>query len=600
MAYLTRLLALAPLLLAAVNAQATSDNARVWATVAYIIHGEKTPSLSNLNQILTPQGAQQMLRQGEAFRSRYLISDSSRRNSSTADVIDSAPIQDISEDTIDNDHVAVFSQADEWASASAFAFLQGLYPPNEDSLNSGAGGSDLANSYAENTTNVNYPLGGYQYPRVLSLSRRDRLSTGQVTSPNPLVIQGTVGCNAWTTEMGNNLTHREDMVNMSTSTLTFYQDLFSSGPLAGTVPLESANFWRAQDIYELVNYMYNHNETVYNDFENAYPTLTVLREHATTLERAMNSNPVADSSDPLNELYTISGRRLARFVAEQFTIFMDLRGTSQKMTLMFGDYNPFLSFLATAGFTTNEARISGPASRIPEPGAAMIFELVGGDLDSDVLPFAQDLSIRFYYRASSGEDERFNRESLFSSGFGGSTIPYTAFLSEMQSRGRTENDWCHICAPTEYVNAPWCAVNATGDGSSSSSSSSSSGLSPAVAGVIGAVAMAALAGLLLAFLFFVFGFRFHRAAPHERSSGLGGFKGAEKMASDTDLAVGKGGAAQERVGSWELRDENHSPPSTMVGAGITTKDFNRQSSRELDEDRISMADRTGVKAHETF
>jgi hypothetical protein len=38
----------------------------------------------------------------------------------------------------------------------------------------------------------------------------------------------------------------------------------------------------------------------------------------------------------------------------------------------------------------------------------------------------------------------------------------------------------------------------------------------------------------------------------------------------------------------------------MVGAGITTKDFNRQSSRELDEDRISMADRTGVKAHETF
>ena len=95
-------------------------------------------------------------------------------------------------------------------------------------------------------------------------------------------------------------------------------------------------------------------------------------------------------------------------------------------------------------------------------------------------------------------------------------------------------------------------------------------MKPAIAGVIGAVVTLAVAGLLFAALMLIGGVRFHRVEKHK--SDLGGFKGSQKLASDRDLTIPKGGAVvgasierspdspispvgHERVGSWELKGE---------------------------------------------
>ncbi|EHK99038.1 hypothetical protein M7I_5123 [Glarea lozoyensis 74030] len=143
-------------------------------------------------------------------------------------------------------------------------------------------------------------------------------------------------------------------------------------------------------------------------------------------------------------------------------------------------------------------------------------------------------------------------------------------------------EWCSSC---DAVNLFCEAIE--GNISSNNTASTpyvtgggrSSGVSPTVAGVIGAaVTIAAFIIAALALIFF--GFRIDRREKQNpaakngdlgvlKRSGSGGFKGAEKLASDTDLAL-KGGAGatiirHERVGSWEL---NNSPTSGITHSSL--------------------------------
>ena len=110
------------------------------------------------------------------------------------------------------------------------------------------------------------------------------------------------------------------------------------------------------------------------------------------------------------------------------------------------------------------------------------------------------------------------------------------------------------------------------------------GLFGAAAGIAFAATSVFLAGALLAIMFF-FGVRFHRVTPAKTSKkeGLGGFKGSQKLASDRDLTLPKGGAVvngasidrpgmgHERTGSWELKQAGGQQDMLEVpgGAGAT-------------------------------
>ena len=169
-------------------------------------------------------------------------------------------------------------------------------------------------------------------------------------------------------------------------------------------------------------------------------------------------------------------------------------------------------------------------------------------------------------------------------------------------------DWCAGCdADTIFCEAiendttpangtdTTCAVPGAGQ------------MSPAVVGVVGAVVFLAML-LLSALVAGLCGFRvsFHRrrkagteagaiggigALKSSGSGNGGGFKGAEKLASDTDLTLEGGPGASvvkhERVGSWELNDKKNGALDKDVESGrmervVSRADYGRRSEEIVD------------------
>ena len=163
---------------AVVSAQSSDDGVRVWAAVAYINHGDKTPYMGSDEQVLVPEGAQQLWRQGAAFRARYL-NQTSGGGSGNSFVEEVAPVHGISTEVLNNAQIDIVSAEDEWVVAGALAFMQGLYPPVTGSVKELPGGEDMARNLASNDTDlVDFPLDGYQYPILQTLSSHDSDSPG--------------------------------------------------------------------------------------------------------------------------------------------------------------------------------------------------------------------------------------------------------------------------------------------------------------------------------------------------------------------------------------------------------------------------------------
>lgn len=161
------------------------DGVRVWAAVAYVNHGDKTPWIGGEEEVLVPEGAQQLYRQGAAFRSRYLSLSSGGDfgNNSSGEA---APIKGISTDVLNNAHIDIISAQDEWVVAGALAFMQGLYPPVTGSVTDLPGGEDMGRNLAGDDTDlVDYPLEGYQYPMVQTRAWHDSESPRYETTSFP-------------------------------------------------------------------------------------------------------------------------------------------------------------------------------------------------------------------------------------------------------------------------------------------------------------------------------------------------------------------------------------------------------------------------------
>jgi hypothetical protein len=239
----------------------------------------------------------------------------------------------------------------------------------------------------------------------------------------------------------------------------------------------------------------------------------------------------------------------------------------------------------------------------------MIIELISdADQSSDLIPDAKDLRIRFYYRESADQDAQFENFSLFNSGLGGHSIPYTSFDREMTGQGLSSEEWCNACGATQ---APFCPLSMSSDedsGSGGMYGSDDKGMHPALAGLIGAAVLAAILGVAAVALYFLAGFRLRRVGPEGRSSMAGGFKGPEKKPSDRDVNITGSGDQQERIGSWELRGADASPPQAEFeannGAGLVAKQPSRAATREVNryksDDEVSLVGATPVAVRESI
>jgi hypothetical protein len=385
--------------------------------------------------------------------------------------------------------------------------------------------------------------------------------------------------------------------------MDFYQNLFSSGPLEGLVQLPFANFWNSYELYELVDYLYHHNETVHDELDNAEGTISTLEQYALILEEARNiADDNANDRSLSESIFPIAGRTLAQRILTHLKRNIGWNSGRDKLTVMFGSYEPLLAYFSLAGLLTGPNVRSGAFDRFPQPGAAFVFELISAipedgasqELDPD------NLSIRFYYRANATDEAEFEEFSLFGTPED-SSIPYTAFRRSMEEIGVATDDWCGVCQATT---SNWCPAsgsdnNDEGEGGGSIFGSSSN-MSPAVAGVIGAVIMLAITGFAAAALYALLGLRVRRVGKQERSGTLGGFKGAEKMPDDPDVAVNNQGSRHERTGSWELRGGG-GPPSVSNVPSAFSKDDARSTTRDLERegDDASVFGATVVKEHES-
>jgi len=293
-------------------------------------------------------------------------------------------------------------------------------------------------------------------------------------------------------------------------------------------------------------------------------------------------------TSPTDHVKSIAGRSLATQILSTFYNAITMEGRTNKLNLWFGDFEPMVSFAALAGLTSEQNAIF---YNVPPFGSSYVFELVSmlpeGDPDT-TFPNSSDMYVRFFFQNGTDEYSRATAYPLFGRSPSQILIPYTEFvtgLSKFSLSGIKE--WCVTCGSYSI----FCPAFTGVDNSSASGNVRRHGLSPAIAGVIGAVVALVVAAILFGLLMAIAGFRVHRQGGKKRSD-IAGFKGSQKLASDQDLTIPKGGAGativttdadavkgHERVGSWELRDKLKREEAGQMGAVATP----RRPSYEDDE-----------------
>ncbi|KAK3293326.1 histidine phosphatase superfamily [Chaetomium fimeti] len=258
-----------------------------------------------------------------------------------------------------NEHLHVESSTDRCSSASALAFMQGLYPPFPHvSCDSDVPG----HNWMSNGSVLNYPMGGYQYPNIRTVAP-DR-------DPDSIWTHGHDLCRK----------HEQSMLMFSDNSLAgslhhgsrlFYGSLWDK-VFCEAFPRSQANFYNAHELYDYAMYRWNHENSRSAITSNDLKTL----RHLAWQEQALRHGHSANNTQ--NDLTSaIAGRTLASRVAALFAENIETRGERNKLNLAFTSHEPFLSFFALADLNTGTS--SHLFSQLPEPGATLTFELFSVD-----------------------------------------------------------------------------------------------------------------------------------------------------------------------------------------------------------------------------
>ncbi|KAI1440690.1 phosphoglycerate mutase-like protein [Annulohypoxylon stygium] len=557
------------------EALAQSTNETVWSSFSYILYGERTPLQGQLSPSLTPLGAQQLYAQGALYRARYLSPNANLSAEENA-ITTNSPIQGIELQALDNSQLSVYSTTDDYVVGGALAFLQGLYPPVTRTFASDNGGENA--STLANGTIIDYPLDGYQYPNILTIP---------VTDMSSVWLEGHAACAEYWQSSND---FRDSSIGQSAynSTLNFYETTFAE-VFPGAIASSMLNFDYAYDLYDYAQYQYDHNATAQKLLN--VNRLAILRSLASTQQFDLNGNLSASGMQEGDMIRAIAGRMLAARVVAQLSAHIHSGGSANKMSLLFSSFEPFLAFFALSNLSSTAS--SGLFRQIPLPGSAMVFELFSTTDDIATYPSEAEMYVRFLYRNGTGEDAPLMEYPLFGLGNSETRMRWADFQESVAAFSIQDiSQWCSLCgsvtlfcnALTEDAGTSSGTVGGVGAGANAS-------VSPAVAGVIGAlttIAFMLLAGLAA----FVFGgLRIRRnsvADVDKRHSSLGGFKGAEKMASDHDVSIARTGVRHERVGSWELGGPGPVtvPPPAVTVKGTMSGFFGASIKREEDEESI--------------
>ncbi|KAJ5127781.1 Histidine phosphatase superfamily clade-2 [Penicillium atrosanguineum] len=531
-------LAFALCLQASMLVTAQDYGGKVWGVFAYTIHGESTPTVLTVSpgsKVLTDFGANQLQAAGSSFRDRY-VPNFDGNSSETA-------IMYLTPGFLNAKDVNVFSMADQYVSASAQAFMQGLYPP--------LGDSNISSSDSTGNATIDMaPLDGYQYAHIVTLGESD---------PSSVMVDGSAKCDMHqTVEAEYNAS--SDAMRITMESVDFYIGILDDA-LSQAFDATTATYRNAPEVSEYMDYEAVHNSSFMETVSDS--DLRRARWLADQYTYATNGqdSSVTSSLSTIGPVNPIAGQTLASSLLNAFGTNIEHFGTHQQLTLLFGNDAPAVALASLMGMASQQQ--SNFYSR-PAQGASLIFELYSFESDEvyPSWPGADNLYVRFYLHNGTDSSTEFESFSFFGYGPSIEYVPWTEFKSELETFAvSSTQEWCTRCdAQSIFCNG---VLN-------NDKPAPKKQMKPAVAGVIGAVIMLAIIGLLTSLGFLICGCR-KRKITHKTS--IGGFKGNGKLASDTDvtfrnpiwsgskaaggeesdgIAGAVVGPGHERLGSWEM------------------------------------------------
>jgi hypothetical protein len=333
---------------------------------------------------LTAYGASQEYDLGTYLRDTYL------------DTSSPSFIQGISTDVVDVDQL--FVRADAGGGNvildSAYALLQGLYPPTKDSkIQLGDG------------TSVTSPLGGYQYVPVESLEFWQAPS-----------LTSWMDCNYFQ----SHLSRVNTGVVFQDAAVEAAPFLQAVTPYLGGLNNSFLNMW---NIYDFLNVQYTHNQTFYKSFP---ATLMQQARHFANLHEQ-----VVFTDSTQNAVGQIGIRTLW---PEIFWSLGNMTTPSNKVKLAITevDYKPFISMFNVTNATVTNPEIFG----IADYASAVAFELSQNT--------AGDYEVAMKFKNGT-DDSEFKSLQMF--GQDSLTLPEMILALDWTTINSTIN-WCFSCNQT--------------------------------------------------------------------------------------------------------------------------------------------------------
>lgn len=418
-------------------------------------------------------------------------------------------------------------------------------------------------------------------------------------------------------------------------------DALGPAVFEGVLDSEYWDYTNAYAIYDYLRYQYDYNNDTrtelnrYEDVTTNTSYIDILRWLADAQQYAQLGNisainPISNENGlpgVQGSISTIAGNMLGARIMDGFADAINSAASGRdqyRLNLLFADYHPFMSFFALVGLPEFDSDFYGTPD-FASSAAFELFSYTNSSQTTQTFPNTSDLWVRFYFRNGTDADDKYVAYSLFNRGRSQMDMMWSDFEYEMQNLLILEvGDWCSLCNSTSIFCSAWnqdlskFMVQGWLEGHSVSVNSGRR-MGPAVAGVIGAVIALVLAGIVFGLLMLLAGVRVRRdRTSFRRSSDLGGFKGGQKMRSDQDLTIPKGGAVvgasveanspmspvaggHERVGSWELKSaEAGSNPFTL---NVPDRGPEMRQSMESATSRKSLktdpfVDPTGIKPTE--
>lgn len=405
-------------------------------------------------------------------------------------------------------------------------------------------------------------------------------------------VGGHVGCAAYTESLLN--FRNDDIVaTVYNNTLNFYQNLWRQ-VLHEVFPFTMANFANAYFLYDYAAFRYNHNNATRKNLTE--DELLMMRRFASVEQRNKNANLSVSGQNRGDMIRAVAGRTMAAKTVDLLRDNMRQGGYINKLNLAFTPHETFVAFFALSGLIIGDHTTE--FAPLPEPGAMMLFELfsIGGNASS--YPNHDELYVRFLYRNGTDAEDQLTPFALFNGT--ALALPLTTFMANIQPFGvSTQSEWCRLCNSFSL----FCRdLRGGSSGGFRSSNGGGDAITPPLAGVIGAAVTLIVAGILFLLAVAFGSIRFHGKGSKARKVSLGGFKGAEKMASDTDLTYANGGTRHERTGSWELRGggkaKYESEDTASAGVFVQPRDLMHPNKNADDDDAISEYGQTPVKPRE--